>query len=114
MIVGINKLNIIAFTEQSRFQILSTGTQKARKKGSRQLDVISDLKNMYVMLGAFARSELKSNQGDKNTEVDIESENGIKILIQLAKISDNYFQIILIVEKTIELQLRLVGWSIVK
>ena len=55
----------------------STRKQKAKVKRSRQSDVMSDLKNVDIMLGNYSRNELDSQLGDRETELDLES-NGLQ------------------------------------
>ena len=55
------------------FQIPSTRKQKAEKKRSRQLDVMSDLENMDIMLGSYFRNEVESHKGVDDMDVDLES-----------------------------------------
>ena len=51
----------------------STRKQKAREKRSRQSDVMSDLENVDIMLGNYSRNELDSQLGERETELDLES-----------------------------------------
>ena len=44
----------------------STRKQKAKEKKSKQLDVMSDLENMDLMLGAYSRNVLGSSQDDRD------------------------------------------------
>ena len=55
----------------------STRKQKAREKRSRQSDVMSDLENVDIMLGNYSRNELDSQLGERETELDLES-NGLQ------------------------------------
>ena len=50
----------------------STKKQKAKVKSSRQLDVISDLENVNIMLGSDSRNETRNEQGE--SDVDSEPE----------------------------------------
>ena len=52
----------------------STRKQKARDKRSRQSDVMSDLENVDIMLGNYSRNELDSQLGERETELDLESD----------------------------------------
>ena len=52
--------------------MVSTREQKANEKRSRQSDVLSDLENMNVILGAFSRNEFDSNHEDRDIAVDLE------------------------------------------
>ena len=67
------------------FQMPSTRKQKATKKRSRQLDVMSDLENTGIILGNYSRNELDCQSGERETGGDLES-NGQ--LIQPVEISD--------------------------
>ena len=51
----------------------STRKQKAKEKRSRQSDVKSDLENVDTMLGNYPRNELDSQLGERETELDLES-----------------------------------------
>ena len=51
----------------------STRKQKAKERRSRQADLMSVVKNLDVMMGSYSRNEMKSNSGDRNDEVDLES-----------------------------------------
>ena len=55
----------------------STRKQKAKEKRSRQSDVMSDLENVDIMLGNYSRKELDSQLGERETELDLES-NGLQ------------------------------------
>ena len=55
----------------------STRKQKAREKRSRQSDVMSDLENVDIMLGNYSRNELDSQLGERETELNLES-NGLQ------------------------------------
>ena len=50
----------------------STRKQKAREKRSRQSDVMSDLENVD-MLGSYSRNELDCQLGEREAELDLES-----------------------------------------
>ena len=50
----------------------STRKQKAKERRSRQVDLMSDVENLDVMLGAYSRDELGSNSRDGNDEVYLE------------------------------------------
>ena len=54
----------------------STRKQKAEEKRSRQSDGMSDLEKVDIMLGNYSRNELDSKLGDRETELDLES-NGL-------------------------------------
>ena len=51
----------------------STRKQKAREKKSRQSDVMSDLENVDIMLGSYSRNELDCQLGEREAELDLES-----------------------------------------
>ena len=51
----------------------STRKQKAKKKRSRQSDVMSDIENLDVMLGAYSRNDLVEDENNTEPEVDLES-----------------------------------------
>ena len=53
-----------------------TRKQKAKEKKSRQSDVMSDLENVDIMLGNYSRNKLDSQLGERETELDLES-NGL-------------------------------------
>ena len=51
----------------------STRKQKAKEKRSRQSDVMCDIENLDVMLGAYSRNDLVEGENNTETEVDLES-----------------------------------------
>ena len=51
----------------------STRKQIAKEKRSRQSDVMSDLENLDIMLGNYSRNELDSQLGEREIELDLES-----------------------------------------
>ena len=51
----------------------STRKQKAKEKRSRQSDVMSDIENLDVMLGAYSRNDLVEDENNTEPEVDLES-----------------------------------------
>ena len=55
----------------------STRKQKDREKRSRQSDEKSDLENVDIMLGNYSRNEFDSQLGERETELDLES-NGLQ------------------------------------
>ena len=56
--------------------------QKAREKRSRQSDVLSDIKNMDVMLSESSRNEIKGSPEDRNNEKDLVSDEPRQKMIQ--------------------------------
>ena len=52
----------------------STRKQRAKERRSRQVDLMSDTKNLDVMVGSYSRNELESNSVDRNDEMDHESD----------------------------------------
>ena len=52
----------------------STRKQRAKKRRSRQVDLMSDVEDLDVMLGSYSRNEMESNSGDRNDEVDLASD----------------------------------------
>ena len=52
----------------------STGKQRTKERRSRQVDLMSDVKDLDVMLGSYSRNEMESNSGDRNDEVDLASD----------------------------------------
>ena len=48
--------------------------QKAMEKRSRQPKLMSDLENVDIMLGNYSRNELDSQLGERETELDLESD----------------------------------------
>ena len=55
----------------------STRKQKAKKKRSRQSDVMSDLEYMNIVLGYYSRNDLDCQSGERETEGDLET-NGLQ------------------------------------
>ena len=55
----------------------STKKQKAKKKRSRQSDVMPDLENMDEMLGNYSRNDLDCQSGEREIEGGLES-NGLQ------------------------------------
>ena len=53
--------------------MLSTRKQKAKEKCSRQLDIMSDVENVDVMLGSYSRNGEGNDQGEKELNLDSES-----------------------------------------
>ena len=51
----------------------STRKQKAKEKRSRQSDVLSDIKNLDVMLGNYANSDIRDQDTVDQIEIDPES-----------------------------------------
>ena len=49
----------------------STRKQRAKERRSRQADIMSDVKNLDVMLGSYSSNELVSNSEDRNVKVDL-------------------------------------------
>ena len=60
----------------------STRKQRAKKKRSRQVDLMSDTENLDIMLGSYSRNELESNSMERNDEVDHESDRTRHDLVQ--------------------------------
>ena len=56
--------------------------EKAKKRRSRQANQMSDVDNLDVMLGSYARNELESNSEDRNVEVDVESKGPRQDVVQ--------------------------------
>ena len=52
----------------------STRKQRAKKRRSRQVDFMSDVEDLDVMLGSYSRNEMESISGDRNDEVDLASD----------------------------------------
>ena len=52
----------------------STRKQRAKERRSRQVDLMSDVEDLDVMLGSYSRNEMESNSGDRNDEVDFASD----------------------------------------
>ena len=52
----------------------STRKQRAKERRSRQVDLMSDVEDLDVMLGSYSRNEMESNSGDRNDEVDLASD----------------------------------------
>ena len=48
----------------------STRKQKAKEKRSRQSDVMSDIENLYVMLGRYQRDNIEMQEGNSDNEMD--------------------------------------------
>ena len=48
----------------------STRKQKAREKRARQLDVMSDVEKLDVMLGTYTRNELDEQENNSELELD--------------------------------------------
>ena len=51
----------------------STRKQKAGEKRARQSDVMSDVKNLDVMLGTYTRNELDEQENNSELELDLRS-----------------------------------------
>ena len=52
----------------------STRKQRAKERLSRQEDLMSDTKNLEIMLGSYSRDELESKSIDRNDEMFQESD----------------------------------------
>ena len=52
----------------------STRKQRTKERRSRQVDLMSDVEDVDVMFGSYSRSEMESNSGDRNDEVDLASD----------------------------------------
>ena len=52
----------------------STRKQRAKERRSRQVDLMSGVEDLDVMLGSYSRNEMESNSGDRNDEVDFASD----------------------------------------
>ena len=52
----------------------STRKQRAKERRSRQVDLMSDVGDLDVMLGSYSRNKMESNSGDRNDEVDLASD----------------------------------------
>ena len=52
----------------------STRKQRAKKRRSRQVDLMSDTENLDIVLGSYSRNELESNSMERNDEVNYESD----------------------------------------
>ena len=52
----------------------STRKQRAKERLSRQEDLMSDTKNLEIMLGSYSRDELESKSIDRNDEMYQESD----------------------------------------
>ena len=63
----------------------STRKQKAKRRRSRQADLVSDLENVDVMLGSYSRNELKSKSGKRNDEVDFGSDRTRQDVVQISE-----------------------------
>ena len=51
----------------------STRKQKAKEKRSRQLDIMSDVENVDVMLGSYSRNDEGNDQNENELNLDSES-----------------------------------------
>ena len=51
----------------------STRKQKAKERRSRQLDIMSDVENVDVMLGSYTRNEDRDDQSENELNLDSES-----------------------------------------
>ena len=52
------------------FQMPSTRKQKAKQRRSRQLDIMSDVENVDIMLGSFSRDDDRNNQSEDDFKLD--------------------------------------------
>ena len=48
----------------------STKKQKAKGRRSRQLDILSDLENIDIMIGSSSREDDRNNQSDDELNLD--------------------------------------------
>ena len=53
--------------------MLSTRKQKAKERRSRQLDIMSDVENVDVMLGSYSRNNGEEDQSENDLNLDSES-----------------------------------------
>ena len=60
----------------------STRKQRAKERRSRQVDLMSDVEDLDVMLGSYSRNEMESNSGDRNDEVDLASDRTRGYVVQ--------------------------------
>ena len=60
----------------------STRKQKAKERRSIHAGLMFDLENVHVMLGSYSRNELESNSGDRNDEVNFESDRTRQGVVQ--------------------------------
>ena len=51
----------------------STRTQKAKERRSRQLDMLSDVENVDIMLGSYSRDDEENNVSENEVNLDSES-----------------------------------------
>ena len=51
----------------------STRKQKAEERRSRQLDIMSDVENVDVMLGNYSRNDEENDHSEKEINLDSES-----------------------------------------
>ena len=81
----------------------STRKQKAKERRSRQLDIMSDVENVDVMLGSHSRDD-ENNASEDGMNLDLESNR----LQQSSNVIGEDFRSLLkkIVEKTARLQLK--------
>ena len=56
--------------------------KKAKERRSRQVDLMSDIENVDVILASYSRIELDSNSGNLNDEVDSGSDRTRQDIIQ--------------------------------
>ena len=68
----------------------STRKPRAKERRSRQVHLMSDRENLDRKLGTYSRNELESNSGDRNDEVDLESNRTRVDVVKKAKISDHF------------------------
>ena len=68
----------------------STRKPRAKERRSRQVHLMSDTENLDRKLGTYSRNELESNSGDRNDEVDLESNRTRVDVVKKAKISDHF------------------------
>ena len=63
----------------------STRKQRAKERRSRQVDLMSDVEVLDVMLGSYSRNKMERNSGDRNDEVDLASDRTRGDVVQNSK-----------------------------
>ena len=82
----------------------STRRQKAKERRSRQLDIMSDVENVDIMLGSYSRCDEENNISENEGNLDSGSSRPQQSSNVIGEDFDLY--LILIVGKTAKSQLR--------
>ena len=84
----------------------STRKQKAKERRSRQLDIMSNVENVVVMLGNYSTINQDDDSSEAEINLDSESSRPLRTSDVTGKTSGHYLQT---VEKTVKSRLRRIG-----